>query len=440
MKKPDKKPDFLCMAVFCHTYLSPQSERRLCCASREPAQNFQQYIDTESGSGNYTPISLEEWWNSDHLRRIRRQMMSGEAPPECEVCNHQLLNTDVYRSYFWHLFKHHYDEIWKTTDDTGHTTMRPVSWDYRFSNLCNFKCRMCGDMLSSSWEAENRKHGVYNNNDPDLAWAQEPVRSQLKQWQEQATEKEFGAAVEAKTVEEIYWVGGEPLMYEQHWRYMKRIVDLGYADRVHVRYNTNLSRVKYQHTNLWELLSNFQNWQICASIDGIGQRGEYIRTGLVWPRWRENFEQGLKHRKNANQLKLDFTLTTPGLLEIKNLVRLSQQWNVHMLAKVTFAFSPDIVMSPMALPRTLLDELIQENQLWLKENATPLQQPIVDLLESLKHRPTFAEQWPEQWKQGAREGAAWIQKLDSIRPGPTMQQVLESDPRLNQWWIDICKM
>ena len=35
--------------------------------------------------------------------------------------------------------------------------MQVESWDYRFSNLCNFSCRMCGDMLSSSWLAENRK-------------------------------------------------------------------------------------------------------------------------------------------------------------------------------------------------------------------------------------------------------------------------------------------
>ena len=44
MQKPDKKPEFLCMAPWTHTYISPQSERRLCCASREPAQNFKQYI------------------------------------------------------------------------------------------------------------------------------------------------------------------------------------------------------------------------------------------------------------------------------------------------------------------------------------------------------------------------------------------------------------
>jgi sulfatase maturation enzyme AslB (radical SAM superfamily) len=47
--------------------------------------------------------------------------------------------------------------------------------------------------------------------------------------------------VEQHRVEEVYWVGGEPLMYEQHWRYMKRIVELGDGNRVYARYNTNLS-------------------------------------------------------------------------------------------------------------------------------------------------------------------------------------------------------
>jgi hypothetical protein len=51
------------MAPWVHTYLSPQTERRMCCASREPAQNFRQYIDTESGSNQYIPITLEEHWN-----------------------------------------------------------------------------------------------------------------------------------------------------------------------------------------------------------------------------------------------------------------------------------------------------------------------------------------------------------------------------------------
>ena len=155
------------MAPWVHTYLSPQTERRMCCASREPAQNFQQYIDTSAGTGRYIPVMLDQHWNSDHMRSVRRRMMAGETLSECEVCNDKLLNTDVYRTYFWHLFNQHYDSIWEKTDDTGYTTMKPISWDYRFSNLCNFKCRTCGDMLSSSWEVEEKKFGTVNWEDPN---------------------------------------------------------------------------------------------------------------------------------------------------------------------------------------------------------------------------------------------------------------------------------
>ena len=130
-----QKPETLCMAPWTHTYLSPQTERRMCCASREPAQNFEQYIDTKSGTGRYIPVTLEEHWNSPHMQSVRRRMMAGEILPECEVCNDKLLNTDVYRSYFWHLFQHKYDDVIGKTDLNGRTSMLPVSWDYRFSNL-----------------------------------------------------------------------------------------------------------------------------------------------------------------------------------------------------------------------------------------------------------------------------------------------------------------
>ena len=113
--RPDKKPDNLCMAPWTHTYLSPQTERRLCCASREPAQSFEQYIDTKAGTGKYNPTTLEEHWNGEHMRGVRRRMMAGEKLSECEVCTDKLLNTDVYRTYFWHLFQHKYQDIWTST-------------------------------------------------------------------------------------------------------------------------------------------------------------------------------------------------------------------------------------------------------------------------------------------------------------------------------------
>lgn len=432
--KPDSKPEFLCLAPWTHTYLSPQSERRLCCASREPAQNFKQYIDTSDGTGEYKPLTLEEWWNSEHVRSIRRTMMSGDIPDACQVCNHKLLNTDVYRSYFWHMFKHHYDRIWKTTDETGHTTMRPISWDYRFSNLCNFKCRMCGDMLSSSWETEVKKHKLMDPKTSVSGWLQEPIRTDMRRWQEDATEAEFGRAVKDGTVEEIYWVGGEPLMFEQHWEYMRTIVDMGYANRVYARYNTNLSRVDYKGENLWELLSHFRDWQVCASIDGTGEIGEYIRTGLKYNEWLKNFEGGVAVMKHQRQLKLDYTLTLPGLLEIRNMAELSMKLNVELLTKVTFAFDPSILFSPMALPRNILNEIIDENLEWLKTNTGELQRSLVDVLENMKNRPTFEEQWDNWAKEKMPEGKKWYQQLDKIRQGPTMEYILAKDKRLIEWW------
>jgi sulfatase maturation enzyme AslB (radical SAM superfamily) len=429
-----EKPKTLCLAPWVHTYLSPQTERRMCCASREPAQNFQQYIDVSAGTGRYIPITLEEHWNSEHMRSVRRRMIAGETLPECEVCNDKLLNTSVYRSYFDSLFGHKYLHVVESTDETGYTTMKPVSWDYRFSNLCNFKCRMCGDMLSSSWESEQRQYNMINWHDPKNHWMKPEVKKQIEEFQDTQIEAEFAQAVEEHSVEEVYWVGGEPLMYEQHWRYMKRIIELGDGQNVYARYNTNLSRVDYRGVNLFrDILSKLRDWQICASLDGTGQIGEYIRTGLDYDQWLRNFSQGLEIATNRRQMRIDFTLTMPGMFEIENIMRVSRELDVDVLAKVIFSFSPDIVMSPLALPRPLLEEWIDEIQQTIDKGS------LCDILVQLKTRPTFEEQWPNEYKSGLIKGKKRILELERIRKDVyTMSDILATRPAVLKWWNEIC--
>jgi len=420
------------MAPWVHTYLSPLTERRMCCASREPAQNFRQYIDTESGSNKYIPITLDEHWNSPHMMSVRSRMMAGETLPECEVCNDRLLNTDVYRTYFWQLFKHKYPDIWETTNTAGHTTMRPVSWDYRFSNLCNFKCRTCGDMLSSAWESEQRQHNMIEWTDPNNNWMRPEVRSAISAFQDSQIEQEFADAVEQHRVEEVYWVGGEPLMYEQHWRYMKRIVELGDGPRVYARYNTNLSRVDYRGVNLYrDILSGLRDWQICASLDGTGAIGEYIRTGLEYDQWLEHFGQAVEIQRNRRQVRIDFTLTLPGMFEVTRIKQLAQEYGVEVLAKVMFSFSPNIVMSPLALPRTLLEP-------WIDELVPQVDGALRDMLTQLKTRQTFEEQWPDTYRQGLASGRDRVLQLESIRTQRiTMEQILADRPAVLEWWNNI---
>jgi hypothetical protein len=423
------------MAPWVHTYISPQTERRLCCASREPAQNFKQYIDTSAGTNKYVPIALVDHWNSDHMRSVRRRMMDGETLPECEVCNSKILNTSVYRTYFDQLFGHKLEELWNTTDDTGRTTMQPVSWDYRFSNLCNFKCRMCGDMLSSSWETEEKKHSPHYLDMPSNAWATPKIKKQIEIFQVDTVEQEFALAVEQHRVEEIYWVGGEPLMYEQHWKYMKRIADLGDGPRVYARYNSNLSRVNYRGMNLYtDILSKMRDWQMCASIDGTGAIGEYIRTGLRYTDWLDNFKQGVAIQKNRRQMRLDFTLTLPGMFEVENIMRLAQELDVEVLAKVVFSFSPNIIMSPLALPRDILHPWIDQLLSVIPPGA------MYDILVQLKNRPTFDEQWPDTYAKGLAQGKSRVLHLENIRECElTFRKIMSAKPELLEWWDQIEK-
>ena len=426
-------PKTLCLAPWVHTYLSPQTERRMCCASREPAQNFQQYIDTAAGTGQYIPVTLEEHWNGDRMRSVRRRMLAGETLPECEVCNNQLLNTDVYRSYFDRMFAHKYNEIWLTTDTDGTTSMKPVSWDYRFSNLCNFKCRMCGDMLSSSWESEQQRHNMIDWNNTKNNWMIPKVRKEISQLQDTQIESEFAQAVTEHRVEEVYWVGGEPLMFEQHWRYMKQIVDQGDGNRVYARYNTNLSRVDYRGVNLYsDILAHLRDWQICASLDGTGPAGEYIRTGLDYEEWCRNFALGVDISTHRRQMRIDFTLTLPGLLEVGRIQKLADKFGVDILAKVVFSFSPDIILSPLALPRPLLDTTIDRLVTRLPPGA------LKDVLLQLKNRPTFAEQWPDTYLTELAKGKRRVLQLEQIRCDTyTLSDILSEDKDILDWYEQI---
>jgi hypothetical protein len=427
------KPETLCLAPWTHTYLSPQTERRLCCASREPAQNFEQYIDTSAGTGQYIPVTLAQHWNSEHMRSVRRRMLAGETLPECDVCNNKLLNTSVYRDYFTHLFAHKLDEVYAKTATDGTTDMEPVSWDYRFSNLCNFKCRTCGDMLSSAWETEEKTHSMVDWSNSKNNWMVPSIRQQITQFQDTQIEQEFSDAVEQHRVEEIYWVGGEPLMYEQHWRYMRRIVELGDGGRVYARYNTNLSRIDFRGTNLYrDILDNIRDWQICASIDGTGTTGEYIRTGLDYSTFLNNFQQGVNIMKNRRQMRLDFTLTLPGMFEVGAIQQLANTYDVELLSKVIFSFDPSIVMSPLALPRELLDP-------WLDELiADCTANSMREVLTQLKSRPTFGEQWPNTYRTELARGKARVLKLESIRTAATsMAQILSARPAVKKWWDQI---
>jgi hypothetical protein len=441
--KPSEGNQYFCTAPWTHTYLSPQGERRLCCASREKASYIKQYIDLEKPDGEaiFNPLSLEEHWNSDYMKDIRKRIMSGESIEQCQVCNDQILNIYTYKSYFTNtLFPHKIDEIFESTDDNGYTTLKPISYDYRITNLCNFKCRMCGDLLSSQWESERKMMG-------NIDYDKEPFykkenQDKFKQFQKDVTEVELWEAVKSGTIEEIYWVGGEPLMWDIHWDIMKYLVDNNQAQNVIIRYNTNLSRTSYKGTNLYDLLPNFKNVNLCASIDGTGRIVEFVRTGIIWENWLNNFKGGLflNELYGDNGMVMDLTLTTPGLFSVKNLFDLALELDVKTYIKTTFSFDSSVIMSPLSMPKEILIEIIDDILEYIKPKVTWKTMIYVEALENLKTKQTFEESY-EDYRDGWKRGKGNMNRIAEFRKDVfyqlTFESIISQNEKLLKWWNEI---
>lgn len=433
-----KLSPYFCVAPWTHTYVSPQGERRLCCASRETAKFQRQYIDAGGDAkSEFSPTSLSEHWNSEYMMDIRKRILSGEKIDQCEICNDQILNLHTYKQYFTQtLFPDKIEDILKNTDSDGRTSLTPISYDYRISNLCNFKCRMCGEQLSSSWETEKVKQGnIDYNKDP---WLQPDNREKIRTFQKEVLEEELQKAVDNGTIEEIYWVGGEPLMWEKHWSIMKQLVDTGKSKDVTVRYNTNLSRIAYKEHNLYDYLPHFKNVNICASIDGIKDVGEYIRTGLDWNSWLNNFKQGmfLLEQFGDDALVFDITITTPGLFYLKDIFDVVTELGVKTYLKITFAFDPSVLMSPLCLPRDVLEDIVNANLEYMIPRVTNKTKVYIDTLKDLLNRKTFEEQWPDSFKTARVRGRKYIENMENLRfQKITYRECLSDKGKL--WWDSI---
>ncbi len=439
---PAEKNAALCMAPWTHTYLSPWTERRLCCASRERSSFVQQYIDQPGRTGPaYEPKSLEEHWNGEHMRSVRRRILAGEKLPECQVCNESVLSLSTYRHWFTEeMFPHLKEAVYSLTDETGATTLLPRSFDYRFDNSCNFKCRMCGDQFSSAWEAENASAGRVNLvRDP---WKEPSVRARIRDFHRTVIDAEFAQAIREGRVEELYWVGGEPLLWEQHWRYMKDLVDLGFANRVYARYNTNLSVIERQGINLFrDLLPHFKDYMISASIDGAGRIGEFIRSGLNWKRWLMNFEQGVRASQGRSEtaMMFDVTLTLPGLFSVRELLAEALRLDVRMEVKLIYAFDPFVILSPLALPKKVLHDFLDDLISEVEPIITVKQQALLHTLKDLKQRPTFEEQWPVTFRSEFERGRAYLldvgrRRGDGQEGRLSYDEIYSSNPAVLNWW------
>ena len=249
--------DKFCILPWVHLHTWPNNKVYPCCLTSDA-----DYV------GDLTTQTLDEIWNGEGMKKLRTEMIAGVEPESCHRCFLQEKHSKhSNRTRMNEHFKEHFSVVEKTNEDGSLTDMNLVYWDFRFSNICNFKCRSCGPQLSSGWYDDSKK--ILGRLPADCVFPD----PKLDLWEQLQPQFEF--------VEEIYFAGGEPLLMEEHYWILEKLIELGKTD-VKIRYNTNLSRLTYKKKNVLEYWNKFTNVEIWASLDSFKERAEYIRKGTDW--------------------------------------------------------------------------------------------------------------------------------------------------------------
>jgi sulfatase maturation enzyme AslB (radical SAM superfamily) len=132
--------------------------------------------------------------------------------------------------------------------------------DFRHSNQCNLKCRYCNPHFSNQWDKE--------------------LNSVVTILQSDITD--YIDTIITDDLEDLYWCGGEPLILNDHYRVLKKVIDLGLSKKINIRYNTNLTVLKYKTIDIEQLWTQFKSVNVGVSIDAVGEKLNYIRSGASW--------------------------------------------------------------------------------------------------------------------------------------------------------------
>jgi sulfatase maturation enzyme AslB (radical SAM superfamily) len=308
----------ICLYPFSHAASHPTNERILCCVqSNEPV--------ARGGT-------LEEYWNNDKMREIRRDMLAGKKRPECVTCYKQ--EERVGTSVRFNIGSSDRDLWWSRFSDTelatGHLERLPTDFDYRTMH-CNLSCTHCGPHYSTTWQKELRDLNSLVE-DGDRYMMNPAMAVKIDPEQEIIFGDELIQAIDDRRLEYIYWAGGEPMMSPMHWRVMDHLqeaykVDPTWAKKVRVRYNTNLTRSTWKGINAYEYLSNL-NVELSPSIDGVGPVFNYVRNGGNWDDVVVNWNHCMKHLKGTSVASV---VTSLWIFDIDNFLDFFEPWNpMHM--------------------------------------------------------------------------------------------------------------
>ena len=283
--------DTFCILPWIHLHTTPEGVGAPCCIAESCSK--------PAGALNARNGRLMDLVNSPSMNQLRLDMIDGKKNTECNTCYaHEDAGFDSHRMWSNNLFEKSLGDVVNTNDDGSLSEFNMRYYDIRFSNICNFKCRTCGQEYSSQWEQENLRNNV--------PYARRFPKNTNTEFLEDVLEH-------IPHMEVAYFAGGEPLITDEHYILLEEMIRQDKTDVV-LKYNTNLSNLQFKNKDLLGLWKHFKHdIELSASIDHVKERAEYIRHGTDWGLVENNFnlvKQESNIRLNINTVLSIFNYLT----------------------------------------------------------------------------------------------------------------------------------
>jgi hypothetical protein len=260
----------------------------------------QELTDDSGAKFNLATAEFSAIQNSSNMRDLRQEFLDGKQPSTCRKCwREERVGRVSKRMHTLDRLKH---MLAGETDWSA--AAKPLMFlDLKLGNICNLKCRICGSWSSSTFATEqlsnlgpqeDRKNNYHYQMLRQGAWPRENQQF----WNEIATVSD--------QIRYIEFTGGEPFMIQEHFDLLQRLVDLGLAQNIEIHYNTNGTQYPESGPNIWR---HFRHVEIAVSIDDVGARFEYQRSGAVWTQVVANIARFKQLRAKYTNISLQVCST-----------------------------------------------------------------------------------------------------------------------------------
>lgn len=349
--------------------------------------------------------------NTSFKKSLRKEMMTGERPSECQYCWNVEDGTDRDDVFS--------DRVYKSGDPWAHPYVDEVldaGWEkdvdpsyleISFSYGCNFKCSYCSPEISSKWMEEIKEYGGYPTH---LTY------NHLKQFEHDQKmpipEREENPYVDAfwqwwptmyPSLHTFRITGGEPLMTKHTFRVLDYIIanpnpnlELGINSNLGVPkklIDEFIAKIKIIHEK-----KAVKSITVYTSCEAEGARAEYIRFGLDYWEWLDNCHLLLTQSPLTNLIVMStynalsvtsYDAFLYDFLNLKKQYTTSDRW---VGIDIPYLRNPEwmtmSILSDDYLARTAKSlEFMQANSTWYTEYEISRMQRVYSLFESQLNNP-----------------------------------------------------